>query len=388
MPKILPYLQIYDYSILLILLLATALRFYHLDQQSLWSDEGNSVALTHASFAQIAARTAFDIHPPFYYWLLKGWVSFWGGTEFALRALSASLGVLLIALIIRLGRDVAADSVGLAAGFVAALTPFQVYYAQETRMYMLLTLLAAASVWLALRCWQTGPPHRGVWLGYALVVALGLYTQYAFPLMLAVINGTALIVLWQRKSRLLAWLGWQAIPLLLYLPWLPIAFRQITTWPSLIEVAAPAHVAQTLMQILSLGVSASVVPYIWVLILWGLTGFGLFAAWRWSLQVQRSWAWLLLGGWLILPAGMTALLFRPAYLKIFLIASPAWCLLLGLGIVHLGRWGRYIPLLTTMLVAIPAASSLNATYHDSAFQRDNYRAIATFIEAVAAPTTR
>ncbi len=50
----------------LILLLAAALRFYRLAGQSLWSDEGNSVALAQAGLAEIAARTALDIHPPLY----------------------------------------------------------------------------------------------------------------------------------------------------------------------------------------------------------------------------------------------------------------------------------------------------------------------------------
>ncbi|MBC8252427.1 MAG: hypothetical protein H8E35_00165, partial [Ardenticatenia bacterium] len=65
----------------LILLLATGLRFYRLGGQSLWADEGNSVALARAGLAEIAARTALDIHPPLYYWLLHGWIQLFGDTE-------------------------------------------------------------------------------------------------------------------------------------------------------------------------------------------------------------------------------------------------------------------------------------------------------------------
>lgn len=75
-----------------ILLLAAFLRFYHLSAQSLWSDEGNSAALARRGFTEIAQRTAFDIHPPLYYWLLKIWMVIWGDSEAGLRSLSAVLG--------------------------------------------------------------------------------------------------------------------------------------------------------------------------------------------------------------------------------------------------------------------------------------------------------
>ena len=80
----------------LILLLAGGLRFYQLSGQSLWADEGNSVALARRGFVEIARRTAFDIHPPFYYWLLKLWITIFGESEFGLRSLSAVLGILLV----------------------------------------------------------------------------------------------------------------------------------------------------------------------------------------------------------------------------------------------------------------------------------------------------
>ena len=60
------------------------------------------------------------------------------------------LGVLLVLATAETGRRLHGEMLGLAAGFVAALAPFQIYYSQEARMYMLLALLAAVS---ALRTW-------------------------------------------------------------------------------------------------------------------------------------------------------------------------------------------------------------------------------------------
>lgn len=423
---------------LLILLLATVTRFYHLGHQSLWSDEGNSVILARAGFAEIADRTAFDIHPPLYYWLLKSWIACFGESEFGVRSLSAVLAVLLVGGIYYLGRRLFGQAAGLAAMFIAALAPFQVYYAQETRMYMLLTLLGTLCVALALELWF--PVHFETRTGrilvagsYSLIVTMGLYTQYAFPIILAVINLVALFVLWPLKSQLWAWVRLQTIPLMLYLPWLPVAFRQITTWPALRETASLTEIGLTLIETMSLGVWAEDISKGWLVVFGGLALFGVAVeVRRWWMHVQSLYALTLVLLWLLLPAGLAIQLFRPAYLKIFLIASPAFCLLVGLGLVRLGGYGGPMPYiksvntaqtdlrsspecagtsglnlirlpwlaqsgwlklvsrlwrpllsyLAILLVAIPSILALDTYYHDRDFQRDNYRGIAAFIKAV------
>ena len=52
------------------------------------------------SFGEIAAAAAADIHPPGYYWLLKVWSLLFGDSAAAMRGLSATVGVLLVALIV------------------------------------------------------------------------------------------------------------------------------------------------------------------------------------------------------------------------------------------------------------------------------------------------
>ena len=58
---------LYRIGVLAVLLLAIFLRFYALDQSSLWSDEGNTWAMLDRDFATIAQAAAADIHPPGYY---------------------------------------------------------------------------------------------------------------------------------------------------------------------------------------------------------------------------------------------------------------------------------------------------------------------------------
>jgi hypothetical protein len=90
--------------LILILALAAGLRLYRLDAQSLWNDEGTSVALAGRSLAAITQGAAADIHPPSYYYLLHYWLMLAGNSEFGARSLSALAGVALVGLVYALGR--------------------------------------------------------------------------------------------------------------------------------------------------------------------------------------------------------------------------------------------------------------------------------------------
>jgi len=138
--------------LLAILALAAMLRFFQLDAQSFWYDEGNSARAAERSLPIITAAAVGDIHPPLYYYALHFWRGVFGESEFALRGLSAALGVVLAWLIYLLGCRLFDESTALAAAFVAALNPFQVYYSQEARMYLLLAVWAAASTYFLVRC--------------------------------------------------------------------------------------------------------------------------------------------------------------------------------------------------------------------------------------------
>ncbi|MCS6910063.1 MAG: hypothetical protein NZM11_05770, partial [Anaerolineales bacterium] len=54
-------------SAVAIVLLAAALRFYRIDHQSYWNDEGNSRVLASRDVPTILRNAAADVHPPGYY---------------------------------------------------------------------------------------------------------------------------------------------------------------------------------------------------------------------------------------------------------------------------------------------------------------------------------
>jgi predicted membrane-bound mannosyltransferase len=57
-------MRVVSIPVILILLLAFALRIHLLGAQSLWNDEGNAYVQATRTFTDIAANAARDIHPP------------------------------------------------------------------------------------------------------------------------------------------------------------------------------------------------------------------------------------------------------------------------------------------------------------------------------------
>lgn len=369
----------------LILLLAFGLRFYRLDGQSFWADEGASVVQAARSLPEIADNAARDIHPPLYYSLLHFWVKSFGDGEVAVRSLSAILGVLLVGLVFLLGRRLAGESVGLAAAFVAALSPFQVYYSQEARMYILLAALGAATV-----CAATGyveAERRGAsvytWsAAYVLAAAGGLYTHYAFPAVLAAVNLAYLAWAWRERigwRRVERWLLLQGGALLLFVPWLPVAYRQLTTWPAPAQQASLEVALKTMLRLLGLGLSLEgpgADRLALGLALLALVGLSLPGMGRPTFHL------LVLPLYLLTPVLLTAALFKPAYLKFLLVASPAFCLAVGQGMV-LPRRSSVLAAgwlgLGLVFVGGVSALSLRNYYFDPHYARDDYRGIAGYV---------
>lgn len=165
-------------SLLALALLAFLLRVYHLAGQSLWYDEGFSVFLARQGLAAITAQTAADIQPPLYYYLLHAWLLVAGQSEFAVRFLSAVCGVLAAPLAYQLGRRLLGGRAALVGALLLAVSPFYVWYGQETRMYTLVTLLVMLSSWLLVRGLQEGEQRWGWWALYALANVAAVYSHY------------------------------------------------------------------------------------------------------------------------------------------------------------------------------------------------------------------
>jgi 4-amino-4-deoxy-L-arabinose transferase-like glycosyltransferase len=386
-----------------ILLLALGLRLYRIDAQSLWNDEGTSVAVAGRDLATIARDAANDIHPPLYYWLLAAWQRLTGSSEFAVRSLSALLGVALVALIYRLGgllqpAGARRPAVAPAAAALAAIHPFLVVYAQEARMYTLLALWAALAFYAALRWLAARPGERSpAWgLLYLFAATAGLYTHYAFPLVLAALNLVVLLALGlplrrvgeaRRLRRLGTWLALQAAALPLYVPWLPVAFRQLGTWPGVDQPVALLPALTRIAELLTTGPAAAPWPVVsWLLLLLLLAYFP-----RRGGRLETAVAGVTPLAWLAVPVVLILALglYKEAYLKFLIVACPAYCLLGGRRLGGAAPARRPAEMVLAGSVGLLAlATSLHGLvdyYTDPAYARDDYRAMAAYLEAVGRP---
>lgn len=411
-------------ALILCLWLAGWLRFYQLGAQSYWNDEGLSLGLAGRDVPAILSSAAADIHPPGYYLLLKAWHGLIGDSEFALRSFSALAGLVLVALLYRLGRAYFDPLAALLAAVLGALNPFLVYYSQEARMYALAATLGAAS-FLLFSLWlrssrPPAAPYGDRWLAvaYILVTAAGLYTHYAFAFVILAENLAALGGLMAHgrtaaaghepqgrpgPSRLAVWLGLQAATLVLFLPWLPTALRQLTTWPAATEHPPFLTALPDLGRYLVFGRTldlATAAP--------GLVGAALLLL----LALRRRGQTITPLIWLLVPAALTLAfgLLTDAFSKFLVVAVPAVCLLMGHGLSGLPesmfrvtpydaqasaarRYGRRLVFLVEVLVwwgaviAIGAGlyTSLNNLYFNPAYARDNYRGIAQYVESIQRP---
>lgn len=182
--------------VLALMLLAAVVRLVHLGLPPLWTDEAFSLWMARHSVSDIWRWTArLDAHPPLYYVLLHFWLAL-GDRVGTLRAFSAMAELLTIPAAYLLGRAIGGASLGLLTALLLALSPFNVWYGQEARMYPLL-MLAATVALLGLVLVLRERPPRGAWGVYVAGMAAAVWTEHSAALLLATAN--VIVILLHRR---------------------------------------------------------------------------------------------------------------------------------------------------------------------------------------------
>src|SRR5829696_1398948 len=196
-----------------------------------WVDEGLSVGIADRSLLDIPGVLRQDGSPPLYYCLLSVWMAVAGEGEKATHTLS-----LLFALAAVPAAYWAAGIFGRRASWIAAalaaLNPFVTQYAQETRMYALVVLLALLATGAFLRAYVPAErPSRRRPVVFGLALAAALYTHnWALFLGLAMFAAW-LVLLWlapaaARRSRVRDGALGFGVAAVLYLRWVPTLLFQ------------------------------------------------------------------------------------------------------------------------------------------------------------------
>jgi len=172
----------------LLSVLAFALFTCRIEAKGIWWDESLSLHRARGDVGYILSSriehpgtTSTDLHPPLYFLLLRAATQLCGESDLALRFPSAALATLTVPMVYAFGARVAGQRVGLLAGALAGASPFLLWYAQEARMYTMVTFLSAACLYAL---WRVLEEHRGGWGAAYVVLALGgLATHYLFALL-------------------------------------------------------------------------------------------------------------------------------------------------------------------------------------------------------------
>lgn len=359
--------------LLLILVVATGLRISYLEARSLWFDEAFSWRLVTFPLPEMIARDIADVHPPFYYVLLKVWTTVFGRSVMALRSFSVAAGVLTVGLVYGFTHYAFRSRLAaLNAALLTALVGLQVQIAWEARMYTLGTVFAVLTAWLLLRTLREEKP-RWLWAGaYGIAVALFAYIHY-FALFSIFAQGLfaaayLLVATRGRIGEVLQWrLTWRlaaaaVIAAACFAPWVPYFLQQNSQvqeafWiPRLDRWAIPDTAYRMFIPSLSLprfhggiAVAASLLPFMGVLL--AVAWLGLTSLWH--KPVARA-AWLVIAS-AVVPVIMSSLvsffgqsLYQDRYLvfaHVFIVIAvavfiarlrPWWLRLVTISVVAVG----------------------------------------------------
>lgn len=377
---------------------AFTLRVAHLDGQSLWGDELWSLNHISASFSGVLKNVRADgTGPPVYYLFLHFWVKGAGSSAFALRFPSVMWGTLLTPAMFVLGARLGGRRMGWITAMLQVLAPFYIFYSQETRAYIQMTLFSVLASYFFLRLWEKRC-SSSVWVGYVVTSLIAVGSHYfAWPVLLAhglLWTGQAAWMILRHRRLEKDWLWRYATAhitiLLSYIPWITYVWARVRGLSSAQQrMATPLSViAPRLLNDFSLEapMTTSHPENIQWSALWPFL-LCLLLALLWP---QRRHALIKLLGLLAIP---TLVIFYisfntwPGWARYFIAASPYYYALLARGISGIEgllpvRWvarktaasleGFILTLLLIVLLFLQA-HGVQGYYTDPQYARWDYR---------------
>ncbi len=229
MPRL---LENHKNKLILILFFALVIRLMGILSRPIWYDEAFSIlfsekgvsAMLYGTLSQTATGSA-DIHPLGYYTILWAWMKVFGQSVLAARLFSVFISLASLFLIYQISRNLFNEKTAGIAALLFSILPFQVHFAQEIRMYNLL------SFWLLLATFSFLRGRNGNWKWWILFAVASALAQYTHNLAAVYLIPLAITPLIQKDWKTFKSVGIASIvSILLYLPWLiqlPAQFAKV-----------------------------------------------------------------------------------------------------------------------------------------------------------------
>lgn len=189
-----------------------------------WGDEAWTSLISQLPYRQMLKTTAADFHPPAYYSIVELVYKFLPPTEIVTRSISIFFYFVTLFLVYKLASEIRGGLFGWISMAVVALNPIFFTYAFEARNYTLFAFAAVGSIYCLVKL--SGGFTKWRALGFVFFSTLGIYTHYYMFFTLAT-QGLYLL-LFDRKI-FIKMIGLYSLVALLYLPWIPFLYGQLTS---------------------------------------------------------------------------------------------------------------------------------------------------------------
>ena len=199
---------------------------------NIWFDESYSVAISNHSFSEIWNIGGNDVHPVFYYMMLKIVSLIFGNNILVFRLFSIVPIVILSILGITHIRKDYGERTGIIFSFLTLFLPIIAAYSSEIRMYTWVMLFVTITAIYANRIYKNELSIKN-WVIFALFSLLSAYTHYYGLMFAGIINVILFIYLLKnRKGKnkdLKIFIIQAIVECLLYVPWLYYFIKQLTS---------------------------------------------------------------------------------------------------------------------------------------------------------------
>ena len=160
----------------IVLIAVTVMYGLLINGENIWGDEVFTMDLVKDSYGGIWKRTASDVHPPLYYWMLKVFMSVTGYGIYQAKFFSMIAYVCILALAGVQLRRIFDEKIAMAFCLLWSLYPFSMSWAHEVRMYSWTEFFVFSATIFAYNAYARNHPSDWVFLSLSTLAAA--YTQY------------------------------------------------------------------------------------------------------------------------------------------------------------------------------------------------------------------
>ena len=196
---------------------------------NIWFDEAYTVGLVQHSFIDIIKIGIFDVHPLFYYLILKLFTIFTVSSIIAMRIFSV-LGMATLSI---LGythvRKEFGERTGLIFSFLVSFLPVTLVYSNEIRMYSWAAVFVLLTGIYAYRITKDNRPKN--WILFSVFSLFSAYTHYFATITIGLINLILMIYVIKNRQKdkvLTRWIISAVTQIILFIPGLLVlAFQAL-----------------------------------------------------------------------------------------------------------------------------------------------------------------